>query len=122
MSFSMRCFLLGHDDSMVRAPERLWLRCEHCGRETSGWTLARGRSSHKLRSAPTSFAGARRVTSPDEIDHRRRLVANQEVAEPRHLYPYRWMKCATVTEASRPQPAAEPELTGVEAEEIRLAA
>jgi hypothetical protein len=62
------------------------------------------------------------VTSLDEIDHRRRLAANQEVAEPRHPYPYRWMKGATVTEASRPQTAAEPELPGVEAEEIRLAA
>jgi hypothetical protein len=69
-AFSIRCFLLGHDDLMVRAPERLWLRCEHCDRETSGWTLEGSRSPHKVRLAPTSFADARRVTSLDGIDHR----------------------------------------------------
>ena len=37
-------------------------------------------------------------------------------------YPYRWMEVATVTQPSRQQTASEPELNGVEAEEIRLAA
>ena len=41
MLFSMRCLLLGHDDWMVRSPERLRLRCDHCRRETPGWTLTR---------------------------------------------------------------------------------
>jgi hypothetical protein len=39
MAVSLRCLLLGHDDLMVRTPKRLWLRCDHCGRETQGWTL-----------------------------------------------------------------------------------
>ena len=34
MQFSMRCLLLGHEDTMVRSPERLRLRCDHCRRET----------------------------------------------------------------------------------------
>jgi hypothetical protein len=70
MSFSIRCLLLGHDDSMVRAPERLSLRCDHCGRETSGWTLARSRSSHKVSPAPTSFADAQPMTALHGNEHR----------------------------------------------------
>ena len=41
MLFSMRCLLLGHDDWLVRSPERLRLRCDHCRRETPGWALTR---------------------------------------------------------------------------------
>jgi hypothetical protein len=37
-------------------------------------------------------------------------------------YPYRWMEVATVAKASRLQTAQESGVTGVEAEEIRLAA
>jgi hypothetical protein len=37
--FSVGCLILGHDDMMVRAPDRLWLRCQHCGRDTPGWTI-----------------------------------------------------------------------------------
>ncbi len=70
MPFSIKCLLLGHDDSMVRAPERLWLRCDHCGRETSGWTLAPSRSPHTVRSTPTSFADARPVASLRGVEHR----------------------------------------------------
>jgi hypothetical protein len=44
MSLSIRCLILGHDDTMVRAPERLSLRCDHCGRETPGWSLGRARA------------------------------------------------------------------------------
>jgi hypothetical protein len=41
MPLSMRCLLLGHEDTLVRSPERLWLRCDHCLRETPGWALTR---------------------------------------------------------------------------------
>lgn len=41
MRFSMRCLLLEHDDWLVRSPERLRLRCDHCWRETPGWKLTR---------------------------------------------------------------------------------
>ena len=41
MLFSLRCFVLGHDDWLSRSPERLRLRCDHCGRTTGGWALTR---------------------------------------------------------------------------------
>jgi hypothetical protein len=55
MSFSLWCLIFGHDDMMVRAPERLRLRCDHCGRETPGWSLGRGSSAcvAHTKSAPT---------------------------------------------------------------------
>lgn len=34
------CALTGHDDLIVRAPQRLYLQCQVCGRETPGWVLA----------------------------------------------------------------------------------
>ena len=37
--FSIACLLVGHDDMMIRSPNRLWLRCQHCGRETAGWAI-----------------------------------------------------------------------------------
>jgi len=37
--FSVGCLLLGHDDMMVRSTGRMWLRCQHCGRDTAGWTI-----------------------------------------------------------------------------------
>ena len=37
----VRCLLVGHDDMMVRAPGRLWLRCTDCGRDTPGWRMGR---------------------------------------------------------------------------------
>ena len=70
MPFSIKCLLLGHDDSMARAPEKLWLRCYHCGRETSGWTLARSRPPRGVRPAPTPFVEARPVPSLKGTEHR----------------------------------------------------
>ena len=71
MGFSIRCLLLGHDDSMVRAPERLRLRCDHCGRETPGWTLAPTGAKREAESTLTSMATRRRVASL----HERRIAA-----------------------------------------------
>jgi hypothetical protein len=34
------CQIAGHDDRVVRAPDRLRLRCDYCGRATAGWTLS----------------------------------------------------------------------------------
>ena len=45
MLFSIRCLLLGHEDTVVRSPERLRLRCDHCRRETPGWVLTRREGS-----------------------------------------------------------------------------
>ena len=49
-------------------------------------------------------------------------VIGREIWHYRAPYPYRRMKVATVAEVSRLPTAAESEVTGVDAEEIRLAA
>jgi hypothetical protein len=36
---SIGCALRGHDDMLHRAPNRLFLRCERCSRETAGWLI-----------------------------------------------------------------------------------
>jgi hypothetical protein len=36
------CLIAGHDDHVLRAPDRLRLRCSHCGRTTAGWELSNG--------------------------------------------------------------------------------
>jgi hypothetical protein len=41
---------------MVRSPERLWLRCDHCGRDTAGWSLGRACSTPTAESKPASIA------------------------------------------------------------------
>ena len=56
MSFSIRCLILGHDGTTVRAPDRLSLRCDHCNRETSGWHLGRAHSVRTTRSKAPSVA------------------------------------------------------------------
>jgi hypothetical protein len=38
------CLVAGHDDRVIRAPDRLQLRCDHCGRTTAGWELSNGRT------------------------------------------------------------------------------
>ena len=40
--FSVGCLLLGHDDMVARNAGRMWLRCQHCGRDTPGWTVGPG--------------------------------------------------------------------------------
>ena len=35
---SLKCWFLGHEDLMRRAPDRVYLECFECGRETAGWT------------------------------------------------------------------------------------
>ena len=68
MLFSMRCLLLGHDDWLVRSPERLRLRCSHCRRETPGWALTR----HKVSRPPqqvTKLSGLRELSRLELSEH-----------------------------------------------------
>lgn len=37
--FSARCLLAGHNDLVLRAPGRIRLQCQDCGRQTPGWIL-----------------------------------------------------------------------------------
>ena len=34
---SLKCWFMGHDDWIRRTPDRLYLECFECGRETPGW-------------------------------------------------------------------------------------
>jgi hypothetical protein len=61
---ALRCLFLGHDDIMVRAPERLYLRCEHCARETAGWTVS---GSPKLRKGQRGM-GSRAIAGRQHDD------------------------------------------------------
>ena len=61
MSWSMRCWLLGHDDWLVRSSHRLRLRCSYCRRETPGWVLMRPDRSIPHRRFDSSATDARRL-------------------------------------------------------------
>ena len=37
---SLKCWFMGHDDWIRRTPERLYLECFECGRETQGWATS----------------------------------------------------------------------------------
>ena len=37
---SLQCCFMGHEDWIRRTPDRLYLECFECGRETHGWTTA----------------------------------------------------------------------------------
>lgn len=37
----VRCLLLGHEWLTQATPHRLWLLCDRCGYETSGWSIDR---------------------------------------------------------------------------------
>jgi len=39
---SLKCCLIGHDDWIRRTPDRLYLECFECGRETEGWATGKG--------------------------------------------------------------------------------
>jgi hypothetical protein len=40
---SLKCWFMGHDDWIRRTPDRLYLECFECGRETQGWATGKGR-------------------------------------------------------------------------------
>jgi hypothetical protein len=68
MQFSMRCLLLGHDDWLVRSPERLRLRCNHCRRETPGWALTRHKASRPPQQV-TKLSGLRGLSRLELSEH-----------------------------------------------------
>lgn len=43
---SLKCWFMGHDDWIRRTPDRLYLECFECGRETPGW-LTKNHSVHR---------------------------------------------------------------------------
>jgi hypothetical protein len=51
---SLKCWFMGHDDWIRRTPDRLYLECLECGRETPGWLT----KNHPGDRAGGAFAGA----------------------------------------------------------------
>jgi hypothetical protein len=42
---SLKCCFMGHEDWIRRAPDRLYLECFECGRETQGWATGTSQSA-----------------------------------------------------------------------------
>ena len=38
---SLKCCFMGHEDWIRRTPDRLYLECFECGRETQGWVTGK---------------------------------------------------------------------------------
>jgi hypothetical protein len=60
---SFKCLIFGHDDVLRRTSSRLYLQCEDCGRESTGWEIenpsrppAEHRSRNREQFASTPFA------------------------------------------------------------------
>ena len=84
MTLSLRCLLIGHDDRVARSSARLWLQCDHCGRETAGWQLAREiwpaiTPYARGRAAKMATASGRRIRSWRRARLGRRLVPPGDV-------------------------------------------
>ena len=48
---SLKCWFMGHDDWIRRTPDRLYLECFECGRETRGWATGNGHPIDRSRDA-----------------------------------------------------------------------
>ena len=53
---SLKCWFMGHDDWIRRTPDRLYLECFECGRETQGWATGK---SHRADGAAGCIDNAR---------------------------------------------------------------
>jgi hypothetical protein len=42
---SLKCWFIGHEDWIRRTPDRLYLECFECGRETQGWITGKRHST-----------------------------------------------------------------------------
>jgi hypothetical protein len=45
---SFKCWLLGHEDWIRFGPDKLYLECIECGRETAGWRVAEAGRVHTI--------------------------------------------------------------------------
>ena len=76
--FSVKCLFLGHDDWIRRGPDRLYLECFECGRETHGWTTDRTHRADRanatdIQAAPTRTRSDHSPTASDQSAARRSL-------------------------------------------------
>ena len=44
---SLKCWFMGHDNWLRPTPDRLYLECFECGRETHGWATGKSHSSDR---------------------------------------------------------------------------
>lgn len=54
---------MGHDDMVMRKAGRIWLQCQHCGRDTVGWNIggtATESSTRRHRPESSLFASLER--------------------------------------------------------------
>jgi hypothetical protein len=58
----LKCWFIGHDDLIRRAPGRLYLECFECGRETHGWPTGKRRQANRSGGATESIAHHADVT------------------------------------------------------------
>jgi hypothetical protein len=73
---SLKCWFIGHEDWIRRTPDRLFLECFECGRETQGWATGKSQSERD--------GGARTDASAiKQVDHSPRLVRSQMRQSPR---------------------------------------
>jgi hypothetical protein len=70
---SLKCCFMGHEDWIRRTPDRLYLECFECGRETQGWATGKSQSQRD-RGARTSASAIKQVdhSSPRLIRSRMR--------------------------------------------------
>jgi hypothetical protein len=63
------CYLSGrHDYGMWCEPGAIFLRCVHCGRRSSGWTIGAEPNAHTHAAAPTTSPAVRpRVLEPATV-------------------------------------------------------
>ena len=60
---SLKCLFLGHEDGIRRTPDRVYLECFECGRETRGWTTG---GSHQSERAANGRVQREPVTRDDQ--------------------------------------------------------
>jgi hypothetical protein len=71
---SLKCWFLGHEDWIRRAPGRVYLECVECGRETHGWTTDRNHRADRTASGGAQAASMCNVMTC--------ACANERGAEP----------------------------------------
>ena len=65
------CWVVGHDDGVLRRPTRLCLRCGRCGRLTTGWDVQPSRlvmvGSVGAPMLPSTAAPSSRMATPSTV-------------------------------------------------------
>ena len=86
---SLTCWFLGHDDWIRRGPDRLYLECFECGRETLGWTTGRthraDRTGGAIQAAPTRTPKDHATPGSVQSPKRQSLRCERPIADDREM-------------------------------------